>query len=251
MMAPQHNLHKLAWIRHLLARSLLTLGWAMLGCRMESSDYMSAADQGASAEGSVWTQINSSIGLLGQWDYQLADETSLCERMAAKAISPPYVNAVVNFIPTHGFIVATPPSSLEGAAAQNIDGQPVSDRLTWGDKICYRTSETECLKPTATMIRKFQASMARCFMRVLASGRGVSIVPHLDDGQRQGKWRNLHILDPVAENDWECETRSDSYYCALLKPLAQALRSARGSSSRGPIFFAGQGEMGATVFAYP
>jgi hypothetical protein len=80
-------------------------------------------------------------------------------------------------------------------------------------------------------------------------GAGISVIPHLDDGDRLGHWRNTVVFDPFPKGDPECKNDYSSYYCGFLRPLALALKEARRANT--PTYMATQGEMGATVFAYP
>jgi hypothetical protein len=196
------------------------------------------------------TEINSSIAVLGTWDYVRSNGPSKCESMVSNALEEPHSNSVINFIPTHGFIIGPQPPDKIGISAEIPESDEKMDELTWGDRICYRTGESECVKPTPEMILEFETGMAQCMAKVFGAGKSVALTPHLDDGERRGRWRNLHVIDPAPGNDWDCRKHTDSYYCAFLKPLAFAVKKARGTSN-GAVYFAGQGEMGATVFAYP
>lgn len=236
---------------HLKSLPALVVGLSLIStsCKnsLESTHSQAANKQEFFAQ---HTEINSSIAVLGTWDYLPIKGASECERMVARAIQSPHWNSTINFIPTHGFIVGERPPEKEDVVAEISESDKDRYALTFGDRICYRTSATECQKPTTSMILQFENSMARCFSKALAAGKGITLTPHLDDGHRLGRWRNLHVLDPVADNDWTCSINKDSYYCAFLKPLARALTKARGTSPL-PVSFAAQGEMGATVFAYP
>ncbi len=195
-----------------------------------------------------YVEINSSIAVMGAWDYTLVDGSSPCLEMVDKALGSDFANSTINFLPTHGFLVDPPHDGTEKIVTASLQEFRGAKPLTWGNRICYRVSERACNPPTLAMIKTFEDGMAACFEKVFSKGRGISITPHVDDGKREGRWRNSHALGLVIEGDWECEKYVDSYYCAMLVPIANAIKRTRITSL--PVYFSAQGEMGATVFAY-
>jgi hypothetical protein len=225
---------------------------ALYSCKayVNSSEEFAATPSGLGSEVTKpYVEINSSVAVLGVWDYGLVNGSNRCIEMVDKALGPDFANSMINFLPTHGFMVDPSDVGTETIAEASRLEYPGTNPLTWGDRICYRVSERECNAPTKAMIKTFEDGMAACFERAFSKGVGISITPHVDDGQRLGRWRNSHVLKLVGDSDWSCQNHPDSYYCGMLVPLANAIKRTR--KSKFPVYFSAQGEMGATVFANP
>ena len=102
----------------------------------------------------------------------------------------------------------------------------------------------KCVKLNSSIVSDYENSWKACFKHALESHVGVTIVPHLDDGGTKTMWRNRVKFDPEKNYD------EFSYADIMIRPLARALAEALGSQ-KVPINFYLEGEMGASLFAYP
>ena len=175
------------------------------------------------------TPLNSSIMLMGDWDWR---KGGTCQAMVKKATNDQLnYNRSLNFVPTHYFIKGPkgPQYCHSRQSEKSVDGRP------------------ECLPLNAKGIAKFKEGMKDCFQRAIKKNIDISITPHLDDGLAKSGWRNEFDFDPHPKGA-NCQ-RKPTYYCAVLRPMAQALNETMTKETK--VRFAMQGEMGRTVFQYP
>lgn len=220
-----------------------------LGCKTSRH-----ADNQASLEGSKGADpqavaLNSSVSLMGIWDYELKNGTSRCIEMVEKATTSPHANLMINFIPTYHFRVENPARKSATPSVQSDSGSNGDQALVKARQICVLRDESTCVFLNAETATTLREGMTKCFAKAVEKGAGLSVVPHLDDGDRLGQWRNMVIFDPFPGGDPECKEGASDYYCGFLRPLAQALHAARRQDT--PTYMTTQGEMGATVFTYP
>jgi len=101
-----------------------------------------------------------------------------------------------------------------------------------------------CINVTSKIIRHYQDLWETCFKYAVQNDVGITIVPHLDDRDPGGEWRNNVRFDP------EKKYNGFSYTDLVIAPLGQALSNGL-NGQKLPVNFYLQGEMGATVFAFP
>jgi hypothetical protein len=175
------------------------------------------------------TPLDPAIMVMGDWDWRRrADGGSRCTDMIDRAAAAGAVS--VALVPTHGF--------LADQIGTTDRGTPLYENRGY----CYK-SGTSCVPFTTDAIADFELGMRTCMHRAVHHGLDLAVIPHLDDGRFAGAWRNSLIFDPTAHY------AGYSYGDVLLYPLARAMRDTMSGTTR--IYFALQGEMGATVFAHP
>jgi hypothetical protein len=194
-------------------------------------------------------ELNSSVTLTGIWDFEIKKGTSRCVDMVDKVTSSPYFNGMINFIPTFYYRVAHNGPKVAVPEVQSSLDPEKELTLVHARDFCVLRDAQKCEPLTKEVVETFQEGMTQCFARAVEKGAGISVVPHLDDGERLGHWRNTVVFDPFPSGDPECKNDYSSYYCGFLRPLALALKVARRSNT--PTYMATQGEMGATVFTHP
>ena len=210
--------------RAFLALILLTLS----GCKFHSK---TRSDLAAS-NSDLPTPINSSILMMGNWEYKLEGRKNVCMAQVDRILSSGTRHQTINFVPTHYFHAKVDEAGLLSAS-----------------DFCHSRTPQGCRAFTADNIGEFRDGMAACFAHAVASGANLAITPHLDDGDAKGVWRNNVIIDPIPDGDTTCANNTTTYYCTMLKPLADAVQKAVIPGTK--VFFSTQGEMGATVFRYP
>jgi hypothetical protein len=212
---------------HLPARVLLPTAVALstTACQLDAIGDGDATSAAAVAA----TPLDSSIMLMGEWDWALRpDQTSRCTEMVDRAAAAGSTTA--NFVPTHFFRAHTIGTGTTGAPLWQVHGY------------CYKPSAS-CADFTWAAIDRFERGVRACMARAVAHGMHLAVVPHLDDGAGQGVWRNSVVFEPTAKHG------GFSYADVLLYPLARAIRDTMAPTTR--VYLATQGEMGATVFAHP
>ncbi len=190
---------------------------------------------------SVGVPLNSTVMLMGDWDWH--KERGRCRAIVDEALSSKNYNETLNFLPTH-FHIPDPTASNP-------------DILNFCHSRYFKDGQAVCPMLDKKAVQEFKEGLTDCFQYALKKGRevngkplSIAIVPHIDDGGTSGRWRNTIAFDPYPRQDMDCDQDpSRSYYCALLKPVAEALAASLDQDSA--VYFALQGEMGATVFAYP
>ncbi len=217
-----------------MTRTRLSLAPLLLfACAVETTPSEVGADDDldsvAATIVTVATPLDPTIMVMGDWDWHVrADGGSRCTDMIDRASAAGA--ASVALVPTHGFFA--------DQIGTTDRGTPLYENRGY----CYK-SGTSCLPFTAADIASFEAGMRTCLHRAVHHGLDLAVIPHLDDGRFAGAWRNSLIFDPTARYD------GHTYGDVLLYPLARAMRDTMSSTTR--VYFALQGEMGATVFAHP
>jgi hypothetical protein len=159
------------------------------------------------------TPLNSSIILFSQEDSQQ------CIEKVDQALQ--YTNKSLLFLVTLYFVPARDEISSYCSMAQG-----------------------KCARLNPSIVSDYENSWKACFKHALESHVGITIVPHLDDGGTRNLWRNRVRFDPEKNYD------DFSYGNIMIRPLVRALAESLGSQ-KVPINFYLEGEMGASLFAYP
>ena len=106
---------------------------------------------------------------------------------------------------------------------------------------CYQKNTCEAM--TQELIVEIENKLLECSVIAAEAGVNLSFVPHLDDGEGKGLWRNNLVFDPLKKY------QGFSYKEIILDPIKRIIQKVNHNNLS--IDFAFQGEMGATVFHYP
>ncbi len=185
--------------------------------------------------------LNSTVMLMGDWDWH--KQRGRCKAIVDEALSPQHHNETLNFLPTQ--------FHLTDPAFQN------PNVLQYCHSRYFENEKAICPLLDKKAVQEFKEGLTDCFQYAIKKAKevngkplNISIVPHIDDGSTSGRWRNVIAFNPYPREGQDCEQDpSKSYYCSVLKPIAEALRDSVEPETE--VHLALQGEMGATVFAYP
>ena len=175
--------------------------------------------------------LSSSIFLFGPEDYILHGNSSRCTQMVDRAAKE--INSRLNFVPTLFWVDKKSSSSRPVTTVSYFSYQRVTQPD--GTITCKPASQTD--------IDTFQHSMQACFARAIEYNMSLQITPQLNDGTVQAAWQNLLNFDPLL--DYE----EFSYMDVMLSPLAHAVNAVVKAKTK--VYFALQGQMGATLFNHP
>ena len=169
-------------------------------------------------------ELNSSVMLLGDWDWRYDGGTSRCERMVERAAA--LGNKTVSFVVTHYFR-ATPVRDANGNPAYDEYGTARWQAYDY----CFMKGDSDC-RPFAKSASapwgeqwRIKDDWKGCVKKALYLGMNIAVVPHLDDGARAGAWRNNTILDPVPELS-DPHFAGASFKSVLLDPMTEAINQA-------------------------
>lgn len=169
--------------------------------------------------------------LMGDWDWH--KKRGRCKAIVDEALSSKNYNETLDFLPTH-FHIPKP-----GAGP---------DVLNFFHSRYYEAGRAICPMLDKTAVQEFKEGLTDCFQYAIKKGRevngrplSIAIVPHIDDGGTTGRWCNTIAFDPYPREAADCEQApSRSYYCSLLKPVAEALAASLDQDSS--VYFALQAE---------
>jgi hypothetical protein len=111
------------------------------------------------------------------------------------------------------------------------------------DHWCFVRKDGACPEISDSELSTFTQNIGECMQYAASKGLNIAVNARVDDGRSLGGWRNTLKFNPTQKYG------KYSYEEIILNPLADMLSSAAAAGSQ--IEFTLQGEMGATVFAYP
>jgi hypothetical protein len=192
-------------------------------------------------------QMSSSAILFYNSEYephygQPISQCSLLLRRAAQQGS-----TAINIVPTHYWMNASDTARVKPADAKcYADGWAEAQRV---HHYCHLWEwDNDCHAFDSHAVQRFTEGFTRCLQEARSLFRTVLISPHLDDGSNTCHWRNLLFFDPLQKDAY-----GFSYYDIMIAPIIKAVQAVYGGDAgKGKqLWFGMQGEMGATVFAYP
>ena len=108
---------------------------------------------------------------------------------------------------------------------------------------CYNRQGNTCTELTQSEIDEFESKFGDCLAYAASNGLDIGVNARVDDGRKQGGWRNSLNFDPTKNYSmWSYET-------AFLDPIADAIIASTEPGTE--VDFTLQGEMGATAFMHP
>ena len=197
-------------------------------------------------------QFGASIFLGGPGDYEIDPSTnrSQCFGMVDRVVQYKNIN-YVQFVPTLYWYDTGPnkpyptPDFDPSCKGADLSTYYCFSRfnVTEVDHWCMGRSEGTCPEITDSQLENFKTGVGSCMKYAASKGLNIAVNAHVDDGRALGGWRNTIKFDPTKKYG------TYSYEEIILNPLADMLGAAAAAGSE--VEFTLQGEMGATVFAYP
>lgn len=129
--------------------------------------------------GPLSVELNNAVNLYYMSDLDVAaDGSSKCIEIVNR--SKELGGSWVNFVPTLFWSEPDP-------TAYTVQS------YCWSEK----PQSSFCNSFTQADINRLQKGYEACFAAAVVAGFSIAITPHLDDGQRLGRWRNLLVFDPT------------------------------------------------------
>ena len=179
------------------------------------------------------TELSSSIVIFGAEDYTLHGNRSECTDMVDRAAKQ--ANSRLNFVPTLFW------------SDRNYNKNKSASKIALSYFCFERTSNSDstisCKPAGQQEINIFQDSMKACFIRAVEYNMSIAVTPHLQYSTDPATPSNTLDFNPLL--DYE----DFSYMDVMLTPLASAINAAINNKTE--VWFALQGQMGASVFRHP
>lgn len=164
---------------------------------------------------------------------------SQCELLLRRAAK--HGGKRIQFVPTHYW--------YDKSNEQYAAGMCHPDNWAATNKVDYYCQKhewnSECLPFNEQSLATFREGFKHCLSVAAELFDEIMVAPHLDDGLKRGKWRNMLHFDP-----WWKDVNGNSYWEIMLRPILDAANSLQLPASK-TFWFAVEGEMGGTVLSYP
>ncbi|KAF6262006.1 hypothetical protein COO60DRAFT_1625174 [Scenedesmus sp. NREL 46B-D3] len=163
---------------------------------------------------------------------------SQCELLVRRAAK--HGGRRLQFVPTHYW--------YEAKNLQYAPNTCHADNWSLQNKVEYYCQKHEwnsdCRPFDQGALDTFRRGLTDCFKVAASLFDEVLIAPHLDEGLKRGKWRNMLHFDPL----WK-DPNGYSYWDIMLKPILDAANEAFPAGKT--FLFGVEGEMGGTVLSNP
>jgi hypothetical protein len=163
---------------------------------------------------------------------------SQCELLVRRAAK--HGSKRIQFVPTHYW--------YEKANEQYAPNTCHADNWSIQNKAEYYCQRHEwnsdCVAFNPQTVKVFADGIKSCFKVAAELFDEIMVAPHLDEGLKRGKWRNMLHFDPL----WE-DPNGNSYWSIMLKPILDAANEVLPAGKT--FWFGVEGEMGGTVMSHP
>lgn len=157
--------------------------------------------------------LNSSVLMFHEWEFETCAE----QVHKAKLLGNKHINLMYTF----HFIAESKTKTLD---------------------LCLKNKNGGCSTPSLEIVNKLKNYYRNCLTEVKKHDLGISLLLHVDEWGNKKIWRNELRYDPLKKLQ-----SGYSYDDFIINPLVEVLRE----FDLKKVELALQGEMGATVFAYP
>lgn len=187
----------------------------------------------------VPTEMSSSVITFYNSEYQpMYSSLSQCELLVRRAAK--HGGRRIQFVPTHYW--------YESKNEQFAPNTCHADNWSLQNKVEYYCQKHEwnsdCRPFDSAALDTFRRGIRDCFKVAASLFDEILIAPHLDEGLKRGKWRNMLHFDPL----WK-DPNGYSYWDIMLNPILDAANEVLPAGKT--FLFAVEGEMGGTVLSNP